>query len=307
VYGYIFFFFYNIGLTHLLRGAIHRWQQRSKPLPHLLVRLAITCICIGCIQTSLVVGVYSAIEGSLGVWSDGSSIAFLFMGVTIATTVWTILYLAITTMRQSREVRRNELRMKSALSDAELRALQAQLNPHFLFNCLNSIRGMIVEDAAQAQDMVTKLANILRYSLQRNRAHTVLLETEIGIVSDYLALESIRFDDRLHVGIHLSESARQKEIPAMMLQTLVENAIKYGVERSSANGELSVRADCDGTILRIEVENGGVLQAPSAESTQIGLVNAKERLRLLYGDGASLSLNESRQGRVTATILIPAR
>jgi LytS/YehU family sensor histidine kinase len=81
--------------------------------------------------------------------------------------------------------------------DAELRALEGQINPHFLFNCLNSIRGMIVEDAVQAQDMVTKLANILRYSLQRNRNHTVPLETEVEAVSDYLALESIRFEDRL--------------------------------------------------------------------------------------------------------------
>ena len=126
-------------------------------------------------------------------------------------------------------------------------------------------------------------------------------------MSDYLALESIRFDDRLHVGIQMSDNVREREIPAMLLQTLVENAIKYGVERSSADGELSIRANCDGAVLRIEVENEGALQNPAPESTQIGLVNAKERLRLLYGNSASLSLMASRQGRVTATILIPAQ
>jgi len=197
VFGYILFFLYNIALTHLLRIVIRRRNWTSLPLPRILLRLALASILIGVVQTTLVVGVYTAIEGSLGVWSDRSAIAFLFIGVSIATTIWMILYLTITTMRHSREVRRNQMQMKLALSDAELRALEAQINPHFLFNCLNSIRGMIVEDPVQAQDMVTKLANILRYSLQRDRSHTVPLETEVEAVSDYLALESIRFEDRL--------------------------------------------------------------------------------------------------------------
>jgi LytS/YehU family sensor histidine kinase len=306
VWGYLFFFLYNIALTHLLRSIIRRRNWTSLPLPRVLVRLAAASIVIGAIQTALVVGVYTALMGSLGVWSDKSSIAFLFMGVTIATTIWTVLYLAITTMRHSREARRHQMQMKLALSDAELHALEAQLNPHFLFNCLNSIRGMIVEDAGQAQDMVTKLANILRYSLQRNRSHTVPLETEVEAVSDYLALESIRFEDRLHFHLQLPDEARRIEIPAMLLQTLVENAIKHGVERVPEGGALSIRAALEGKLLRIEVENSGSLQTPPQQSTQIGLANARERLRILYAERASLSLLASGQGRVTATLLIPA-
>jgi LytS/YehU family sensor histidine kinase len=252
------------------------------------------------------VGVYTAIEGSLGIWRDKSSIAFLFMGVSIATTIWTILYLTITTMRHSREVRNNQMQMKLALSDAELRALEAQINPHFLFNCLNSIRGMIVEDAVQAQDMVTKLANILRYSLQRDRSHTVPLETEVEVVSDYLALESIRFEDRLRFRLELADDVRRIEIPAMLLQIIVENAIKHGVERVCDEGVLSIRAQLDGGLLRIEVENAGSLRSPLPNSTQIGLTNARERLRILYAERASLSLLASGPGRVTATLLIPA-
>jgi two-component system sensor histidine kinase AlgZ len=305
VYGYILFFFYNITLTHLLRSIIRRRKWTSLPLSRTLVRLALASILIGAIQTTLVVGVYTAIEGSLGVWREGSAIAFLFMGVTIATTIWATLYLTITTMRHSHEVRRNEIQMKLALSDAELRALEAQINPHFLFNCLNSIRGMIVEDADQAQDMITKLANILRYSLQRDRNHTVPLETEMEAVSDYLALESIRFDDRLRVHLEAAENARRMEIPAMLLQTLVENAIKHGVERVPEGGVLSIRAALQADMLRIEVENSGSLQSPPPESTQIGLANARERLRILYAERANMSLLASGQGRVTATILIP--
>jgi sensor histidine kinase YesM len=306
VFGYILFFLYNIALTHLLRIVIRRRNWTGLPLPRILLRLALASILIGVVQTTLVVGVYTAIEGSLGVWSERSAIAFLFMGVSIATTIWTILYLTITTMRHSREVRRNQMEMKLALSDAELRALEAQINPHFLFNCLNSIRGMIVEDAVQAQDMVTNLANILRYSLQRDRSHTVTLETEVEAVSDYLALESIRFEDRLRLRVELADEVRRIEIPAMLLQTLVENAIKHGIEQVPEGGVLSIRAHLDGALLRIEVENPGSLHSPLPNSTRIGLANARERLRILYAERASLSLLASGQGRVTATLLIPA-
>ena len=304
-YGYVLFFLYNIALTHLLRAVIRRRNWTSLPLPKILARLALASILIGAIQTALVVTVYTVIEGSLGVWSDRSAIAFLFMGVSIATTVWSILYLTITTMRHSREVRGTQMQMKLALSDAELRALEAQINPHFLFNCLNSIRGMIVEDAVQAQDMVTRLANILRYSLQRERNHKVPLETELEVVSDYLALESIRFEDRLRIRLEISDEARQIQIPAMLLQTLVENAIKHGVEQVPEGGVLSIRAAVDGERLRIEVENTGSLKNASPSSTQIGLANARERLRILYADRASLTLLASGQGKVMATILVP--
>jgi hypothetical protein len=306
VIGYLLFFLYSIGLTHLLRREIHRRHWVSLPVHRALGQLAAASIVIGAVQCALVVGVYRAIEGRLGVWSHPSSIAFMFMGVSTVTTIWSVLYLTVTTFRHSREVRRNEVQMKLALSNAELRALEAQVNPHFLFNCLNSIRGMISEDPAQAQDMITRLANILRYNLQRDRHHTVPLVSEVEAVSDYLALESIRFEDRLRVHLEIDESVRQTAVPPMLLQTLVENAIKHGVEEAPSGGDLFIRAALVGTALRIEVENTGNLGAPRLGSTQIGLTNARERLRILYGEGASLELGARGEGRVTATILIPA-
>jgi LytS/YehU family sensor histidine kinase len=270
------------------------------------VRLASASIAIGVVQSALVVGIYTAIEGRLGVWSQSSSIAFLFMGVSIVTGIWTILYLTITTIRQSREVRRNEMQMKLALSNAELRALEAQVNPHFLFNCLNSIRGMICEDPTQAQDMITRLGNMMRYNLQKERPHTAPLASEIEAVSDYLALESIRFEDRLRVHLAVDHLAAKTPVPCMLLQTLVENAIKHGIEEAPLGGDLFIRAGLEGGALRIEVENTGGLTGPRTGSTKIGLTNARERLRILYGEHASLKLETPSEGTVTATILIPA-
>ena len=306
IIGYVLFFSYSIGLTHMLRGVIHREHWMSLPWHRLLPRLAASSVAIGSVQTMLVVGVYTAIEGRMGDWSDRSSIVFLFLGVTVFSTIWSILYLAIATLRRSRETRNAEMQMKLALSNAELRALEAQVNPHFLFNCLNSIRGMIGEDPEQARDMITRLAGILRYSLQRDRRHMAPLSDEIGIVSDYLALEAIRFDDRLKVHVDIEESARKSLVPPMVLQTLVENAIKHGVEERAEGGDVEIHAAVRNGDLRIDVENPGTLNEPKSESTQIGLANARERLRILYGERASLRLAATREGRVAATLQIPA-
>jgi two-component system, LytTR family, sensor histidine kinase AlgZ len=306
VVGYLLFFLYSIGLTHLLRREIRRRAWTSLPLLGALARLAAGAVLMSVVQTGLVVGIYTAIEGRLGVWSEPSSIAYMFLGLSVIGTIWAILYFAITSLRHSREVRRNEMQMKLALSEAELRALEAQLNPHFLFNCLNSIRGMISEDPAQAQDLITRLANILRYNLQRDRCHTVPLATEVEAVSDYLALESIRFESRMRVRLEVDEAACRFLLPPMLLQTLVENAIKHGVENLPSGADLSIRAFLDGDALRIEVENTGVLSTRQTSSTQVGLANARERLRILYGERASLHLATCGKDRVAATLLIPA-
>ena len=112
-----------------------------------------------------------------------------------------------------------EVHLQLAVREAELRALEAQINPHFLFNCLNSIRGLVLENPPLAQDMITRLANILRYNLHRDLNHTVPLASEVEAVSDYLALESMRFEERLRVRLAIDPAAAQVPIPPMLLQT----------------------------------------------------------------------------------------
>jgi two-component system sensor histidine kinase AlgZ len=305
VVGYLLFFLYSVGFTHLLRLLSLRRGWTNLAPPRSFARLSAGAILIAMIQTGLVVGIYSAIEGSLGIWREPSSIVYMLLWLSVVDNIWVILYFSITSLRHTREVRRNETQMKLALSEAELRALESQLNPHFLFNCLNSIRGMVSEDPPQAQDMITRLANILRYNLQRDRHHTVSLASEVEIVSDYLALESIRFESRLRVRIDIEDAAREVPVPPMLLQTLVENAIKHGVEDLPSGSEISIRASLENSSLRIAVENAGVLTVSQASSPRIGLVNARERLRILYGERAALRLAPSANGRVAATVLIP--
>jgi LytS/YehU family sensor histidine kinase len=305
VIGFPLFFVYSIALTHLLRREIQRRQWLSLPNRYALPRLLGASVLTGAIQALLVIIGNVTIERGFRAVAESGVLIGTIVSITGVTVVWTTLYVAITAVRRYGEARRNTLRLQLALREAELRALGAQLNPHFLFNCLNTIRGMIVEDAARAQDMVTRLANILRYSLQQDRTHTVPLEREIEVVSDYLAIEGIRFEDRLRVQFSIDPAAARALVPSMLLQTLVENALKHGLANLPDGGELLIRAAIERDALVIEVENTGRLTEPQPGGTQIGLKNARERLRILYGEGASLNLANREGGRVSAKVLIP--
>jgi LytS/YehU family sensor histidine kinase len=178
--------------------------------------------------------------------------------------------------------------------------------PHFLFNCLNTLRGMILEDPRKAQDMVTRLAGLLRYNLKQDSQTAVPLETEVEIASDYLALELIRFEERLRVSFSIDPAAAQTRVPALLLQTLVENAVKHGISHLPQGGEVAVRATRQDGALELVVENTGSLRSADASGTQKGLALARERLRLMYGERARLDLTEPVPGRVAAVVTLPA-
>jgi len=158
--------------------------------------------------------------------------------------------------------------------------------------------------ALLAQDMLTRFANILRYNLNRHLDHTVPLASELDVVSDYLALEAVRLEDRLRVRLAIDDGAGKVRIPPMLLQMLVENALKHGIAPLPKGGELVIRAALEKDSLAIEVLNTGRLAESEPGSTQVGLKNTRERLRILYGSRASLEL-KNRDGGVAATVLIP--
>ena len=216
--------------------------------------------------------------------------------------MWTIFYVAFSAPRRYRE---KEVRLQLALREAELRALEAQVNPHFLFNCLNSIRALVLENPALAQDMLTRLANILRFNLHRDLMHTIPLAVELEAVGDYLALEKVRFEERLRVQFAIDPAASEAAVPPMLLQTLVENALKHGIAHLPEGGDLIIRASLEGDTVRVEVENTGQVALSKGDGNQVGLANTRERLRILYGERARLELNNGAGNRVTALAVIP--
>lgn len=292
--GYGLYFLYSVGLTHLLRLMVHRrgWLEGARPA---YIALFLAAWITGLIQGGLVVGISWLIRGSKS--SFDHAIPASIFGISTITVGWMVLYLAVTSGRRARE-------RQLALRDAELRALEAQVNPHFLFNCLNSIRGLVLENPPLAQDLITRLANILRYNLHRDAGHTVALDAELEVAADYLALESARFEDRLRIHYDVAPEVRRVPVPAMLLQTLVENAIKHGIAPRPDGGDLLIRAAAEDGAILLRVENPGELRASNGDRKQLGLRNIRERLRILYGANASLDL-ASRDGRVAASVRIP--
>lgn len=299
--GYALYFVYSIALTHALRGYIHRrgWLDGSAPEGLRHARCYEAAWIVGWIQAALVIGINFLLTRGQSPFLKPGIVIPAALGITAAPLGWMTLYLAITSTRRSRE---NQL----ALRNAELRALELQINPHFLFNSLNSIRGLVVENPPLAQDLITRFANILRYNLHRDAAHTVPLASELEAASDYLAIEAARFEDRLRIHYDIAPASRTLEVPPMLVQTLVENAVKHGISKLPEGGDLHVSSALEDGALVLRVVNPGRLDEDTRKPAGLGLQNLRDRLRILYGPAGKLDLY-GHNGVVTATVRIPIR
>jgi LytS/YehU family sensor histidine kinase len=219
--------------------------------------------------------------------------------------LWQAMYFSITSLRDRRLAALRQSELARALQLAELRLLKSQLNPHFLFNSLNSVRALIADDPTGAQKAVTQLARTLRYTLTAGQEEVVSLEREMEIVADYLELEALRLGERLRIERTISADACAAHVPVMLLQTVVENAIKHGVAELPEGGVLRISAEMREGMLNIEVENPRPSAPLSVPSNGVGLRNAAERLRLLFGADAALDLDLSRPDLALARIRIP--
>ena len=219
--------------------------------------------------------------------------------------LWTLIYLCVLYFRNYKSEEIERWRLHAAVKDAELIALKAQITPHFIFNCLNNIRALVLEDSERARDAITRLSELLRYSIRFNQCEKVSIAQELEIVRDYLSLESIQMEDRLRYQLDAPQETLDALIPPMTIQLLVENAIKHGISTLPDGGDIRIQTKIEGTRLSIEVLNTGQLKEKSSESTGVGLQNAKDRLRLLFGANASLTLQNDPDNQVSARIAIP--
>jgi hypothetical protein len=297
--GFALFFVYSIGATHWMRGLIRRRGWLALPPLRGFPRIFSTAMGVGLLLAALVVGLSRLLAGPTSF--NAPAIAGTTGGLAFACCGWAGIYVGIT---RNRRAQLREIELKLTLRQAELRALQAQVNPHFLFNSLNTIRGMISEDAPRAQHMITLLAGLLRRSLQATDAQTVPLSEEMGAVADYLELERTRFEERLRVSLDIEPAASDCAVPVMLVQTLVENAMRHGISRLPAGGAVHVRCGAEFETVVVKVENTGSLRPPDPASIHTGLANARERLRLIYGERASLNLSD-QDNLVTATVVLP--
>lgn len=304
------FFFIEVGLlfSHLMRETIHRMAILMKSLQqqviYFIVLTVVYAVLVALIRTpfELVCGLHSLSTSGTEAFQR---LFFINFGPTSSLLfVWNSIYFMYHYVMKSRKQQMDTLQLEALVKELELKTIKAHINPHFIFNALNSIRALIDENPKRARDAVTELSNILRSSLSADKAETVTFKEELKIVKDYLALENMRFEDRLHIEYDVDEETMNQQVPPMMLQTLVENAIKHGISKQVKGGLVKIISDIKGSYHLLSVQNTGYLNG-GASRLGFGLSSTQDRLNLLYGDKARFEIKQLDPTLVEAKVLIP--
>jgi two-component sensor histidine kinase len=228
----------------------------------------------------------------------------------MALLAWSLLYFGIKHYRALQAERERALRAEALAHEARLRALRYQLNPHFLFNTLNAISTLVVERrTGEATRMLARLSDFLRLTLESGDAQEVPLDDELEFALRYLEIERVRFGERLTVRVEVEPEARSALVPAMLLQPLVENAVKHAVAPREGGGTIALEARRAGGVLRLVVadDGPGLAGDAHADGRGIGLANTRERLRQLYGAAHRLTLEPAPAGGLRVVVELPLR
>jgi two-component sensor histidine kinase len=218
--------------------------------------------------------------------------------------VWVSIYYLWHYIELGTKTEIQKVKLESLVKEMELKTIKAHINPHFIFNALNSIRALVDENPERARSAITELSNLLRSSMQAEKMETVSFERELSIVKDYLALESIRFEDRLKVEYEIDEDTLDQPIPPMMLQMLVENAIKHGLGKQKNGGLIKIISNFTENHYELIVQNTGQLTT-TGDNEGFGLSSTRNRLKLLFGLEANFQIQDLGNNLVEAKIIMP--
>lgn len=303
-------FFVEIGIifSHLMRMIIHRSSVLLKNLQQQVVIFVmltlVFAILIAMLQTPFeqVCDLWLSIRNKkaafhkLFFYNFGTATSLLF--------IWNLIYFMYHYVMKSRKQQMDTLQLEALVKELELKTIKAHINPHFIFNALNGIRALIDENPERARKAVTELSNILRSSLKIEKGETVSLKDELKIVKDYLALENMRFEDRLKVVYEVEDTTLEKQVPTMMLQNLVENAIKHGISKQVQGGVVRIISGMRENYHFLAVQNTGYLNG-SAGMSGFGLSSTQDRLQLLFGNKAHFEIKQIDEQLVEARVQIP--
>lgn len=286
----ISFISFAILSTHLMRLLFFKWNWLEMKLSPLFPRIIISSIICGMIiaigtnTTSILLSRSEKISIEL------PKISIEVLANTVLILFWNALYFTYHFFSKSRKQELNNLSLEASRNEIELKNLRTQLNPHFLFNSLNSIRALIEIEPVKAKNSVTALSNLLRKSLMLGKQNLVSIGEEIEMASNYLDLEKIRFEERLHVTWHIDENINDFLIPPFSIQMLVENAIKHGISNLINGGEIAVKTKKHNSSIIITIENSGILK--QEVDLGIGIENTRRRLDLQFNGNAKFDIRQ---------------
>lgn len=308
-----FFLLITIGVllgilfSHLMRMVIKEYRFLEKPIQAQISSFVLVTILFAIIYACTDV----AITRMLGLSDDSGPKLSLINEITrnainnfFLLLIWNLIYYTYHYVERNRRQQVDTLKLQSLVKELELKTIKSHINPHFIFNALNSIRALVDENPTRARTAITELSNILRSSMQAEKLETVPLEKELCIVKDYLALEKMRFEERLNIEMDIDEDTLNQPVPPMMLQTLVENAIKHGISKKINGGTIRIVSDYVGNNHEILVQNSGQLNG-YINGDGFGIKSTQDRLNLLYQGKAKFDIKNLNADIVESKITMP--
>lgn len=289
-------------ISHLYRAAIIRLGWLDKDIFRLVPRVALACITLAIVFHGIYISIGNlAFDWNMSFrWNDPNLFAWGMIFF-----IWNLIYFAYVFFQRYRTVEIKNLRLEAARNEYELRRLRDQMNPHFIFNAMNTIRALIDENPQKAKKAVTQLSNVLRSSLQTGKHDLIPLERELEIVKDYLEIEKARYEERLKVEFDIDKRTAQVMIPPLMLQTIIENSIKHGIAKLPKGGSVRIQTAALDDAVDIEVFNSGEFDPDGRSDSSLGLENTRNRLSLSFGQDAWMKIGNYNGSMVRTTIHIP--
>lgn len=296
--------FLCIAVTHTFRDRLKHWKWLYQPMHKLIPGVLAALFVMGLIVYFLTIPVNivlgrlfnpaTAFELQL-ILRQSSFYFILFFW-------WTVCYFAYHYFNEYNK----SLKYEATMIEIELNNLKSQLNPHFIFNALNSIRALVDENPRKSKHAITQLSNILRNSLASDKKGLTNFDEELKIVKDYLGLESIRFEERLKTEFDIHPESQRFLVPPLMIQTLVENGIKHGISKLTRGGVIQLKTDVVNDKLKIHIRNSGhYVNGTKRSKSGLGLENTVQRLKLIYGDEATFRIANESDNFVLTELIIP--
>ncbi|MEO5645411.1 MAG: histidine kinase [Bacteroidia bacterium] len=298
----IFVFLFGILLSQTLRWFIIRFNLLRLSIPKVIPIILVSNLLMALFMTFIQDGFDSV---ATGLKMSKANWLFTVSNYTLFFLVWSAIYFVVHFVENYKRTEIEKFKWMAAIQEAELTKLKSQLNPHFMFNAMNSIRALVGENPAKAKESITQFSNLLRNTLQMGKQKLIPFAQELEAVKDYLSIEGIRLEERLVVEWKIAPETESMDVPPLLIQTLVENGIKHGIAKLPEGGKLSVESKRNGSGLEIIIRNSGQYDAMLVPETGYGMRNAIQRLSLLYAGKATLEINNEDAKTVITKLYIP--
>lgn len=299
-------FVLGISISHSYREIVRKlhWVrlQVLKLIPRVLLAVAIQALLL----ELLFIGAFYLFYGALAVTNSAEFLSKV-LNWSVLFFIWSALYFAFHFFVNYRKEEIKNLQLQATKKEIELNKLKSQLNPHFIFNSMNTIRALIDEEPAKAKKSITQLSNILRNTLTMDKHELIPMHQELKVVTDYLEIEKARFEERLEIELNVDPRVEKVLVPPLLFQTLVENAIKHGISKLPKGGKVQFNARFEQEFLKVCIENDGFFRVDPNPDSGYGLENTIQRLAILYGDDAIFKIDNTNNSTVKVEVTIPTK